>query len=249
MLSSGYSFKFLFKGKAPKTYPDISPETKTKRQPAKEEIDDKKRSFMKVAGVIGAGALATTLLPRKAEALVFGSTPASNVVGLKKIDNTRIDPAQETGGNLAAIAGKDFATQTTLATVAKESGGNLTAIAANTGNLNSLRFDNSSNLKITGTISGGGIDPVGLKDTTNTKINPATDDGLMYLRRMVRLMETQAATDGTNRQKITLDAITGSLTLGTVSAVGTINGWGDQMFQDVARNAYANGIRLNLKFS
>jgi hypothetical protein len=89
---------------------------------------------------------------------------------------------------------------------------------------------------------------------------------------MVKIMESQATVDSGNRQRITLDSlgtgtaitttvpISGAVTItsGTVttvstvtnvSAVGTIAGQNQQMYQDVARNAYANGIRQNLIFS
>jgi hypothetical protein len=291
MIASGYSFKLLSKGRA--THKHTDPELKTEvRQIDDTEIDSKKRSFLKMAGVVGAGALAVSLIPKKAEALVFGSTPTSNTVGVKDSNNKRIDPAQETGGNLATLAGKDFATQTTLATVAKESGGNLGTVATNTGNiatntsaLGNLRFDGSNNLKVTGISGGGGtgVDPVGIKDTTATPINPASEESITYLRRMVKLMESQATVDAGNRQRISLDTIPAGVTLPTVTTVGTVSaitagtittvgtvstitggtittitnavpvgnvatigGLGDQMFQDPARNAFANGIRQNL---
>jgi hypothetical protein len=116
--------------------------------------DDKKRTFLKVAGVAGAGLIASQLVPKKADALILGSTPSSSVVGVKDAGNTRINPAKEdgnlatiktntdtltasgaggyirqdstatiakeTGGNLATLAAKDFATQATLQTVAKD---------------------------------------------------------------------------------------------------------------------------------
>jgi len=97
-------------------------------------------------------------------------------------------------------------------------------------------------------------------------INPSTEEAVILLRRLVKFFETQSATDSAQRQRITVDAITGSLTLGTVSAVtsitnalpagtntigniGTINGWNQQMFADPARTAYNTGIRRWLTFS
>ena len=90
-------------------------------------------------------------------------------------------------------------------------------------------------------------------------------------------MESQATVDGANRQRISLDAanvaapvtvaqataanllatvsIAGAQTLATVSTVTSVTniaavaGQNQQMYQDVARNAYANGIRQNLIFS
>jgi len=57
--------------------------------------DDSKRFFLKALGVAGLGLAATQLLPKKAEALVMGSTPSSSVVGVKNSSNTRINPATE----------------------------------------------------------------------------------------------------------------------------------------------------------
>jgi hypothetical protein len=58
-------------------------------------IDDSKRLFLKVAGVAGLGLAASALFPKSADAYVAGSTPTSNVVGLKNSTNIRINPATE----------------------------------------------------------------------------------------------------------------------------------------------------------
>jgi hypothetical protein len=105
-----------------------------------------------------------------------------------------------------------------------------------------------------------------LVDVDNNKINPATEESNVLLRRIVKLMESQAATDVAQRQRMVLDAIAPSLTLGTVTAVtaitnplpggtntignlGTLNGWNQQMFADAARTAYNTGVRRWLSFS
>lgn len=63
--------------------------------------DQGKRNFLKVAGVAGAGIIASLLLPKKAEALIMGSSPTTGVVGVKNAANTRINPAtQETVSTL-----------------------------------------------------------------------------------------------------------------------------------------------------
>lgn len=59
------------------------------------EQDSNKRAFLKLAGVVGLGALATTLIPKKAEALVFGSTPSASTVGVKNSSNALVNPATE----------------------------------------------------------------------------------------------------------------------------------------------------------
>lgn len=61
----------------------------------KSSIDDNKRMFLKVAGVAGLGLAASALFPKSADAYVTGSTPTSNVVGLKDATNTRINPATD----------------------------------------------------------------------------------------------------------------------------------------------------------
>ncbi len=57
--------------------------------------DNKKRAFLKIAGVAGVGLVASQLLPNKAEALIMGSTPSSSVIGVKDASNDRINPATE----------------------------------------------------------------------------------------------------------------------------------------------------------
>lgn len=61
----------------------------------KDAVDDDKRLFLKVASIAGLGLAASAILPKQAEAYVAGSTPTSNVVGLKDDSNTRINPATE----------------------------------------------------------------------------------------------------------------------------------------------------------
>lgn len=68
---------------------------------AKEVRDTDKRLFLKVLGGAGVGLLAATVLPKKADALVMGSTPASSVVGVKDASNVRVSPATE--ATLAAV--------------------------------------------------------------------------------------------------------------------------------------------------
>lgn len=267
------------------------------------EEENKKRMFLKFAGAVGLGAVASLLVPGKAEAIVFGSTPASNTVGVKDASNARINPAKE-DGNLATVktntdtlvtaGGGGFVRQDSTGTIAKESGGNLASVKINTdvfsasaaggfvrqdstgtiakevgGNLESIKtntdkftFDVSGNLLTAG---GAAASTVGLTDTNSVRVNPATDDAIVYLRRMVKLMESQATVDAANRQRVTVDMFPGNVatlptytagaTLPTVTAVGTvtnittISGQNQQMYQDVARNAYANGVRQNLIFS
>ena len=114
-------------------------------------IDPRKNVEVTGIVVVGASALPTGAATESTLGSVKAKTdnldtPLSGVKS--KTDNIPADPARE-GGNLASIAGKDFATQTTLALVkaktdnvdvslstrALEAGGNLAAIKAKTDNL------------------------------------------------------------------------------------------------------------------
>lgn len=158
---------------------------------------------------------------------------------------------------LVTAAGGGYIRQDTTATIAKETGGNLAAIKTNT---DKFTFDVDGNL-LTAGASGGSASAVGIKDADDVRITPVQDDSVILLRRIVKLMESQAVVDTANRQRITLDslgttAVTTTVPVsGTVTAtvasttVTTLAGQNQQMFQDIARDAYANGIRQNLSFS
>jgi len=83
-----------------KTEKNINKQKKEKIKIVEKEVeynslDDSKRMFLKVAGVAGLGLAASALFPKAADAYVTGSTPTSNVVGLRNSSNTRINPATE----------------------------------------------------------------------------------------------------------------------------------------------------------
>ncbi len=278
--------------------------TKTRAATAPTKAPDtKKRLFLKLLGIAGLGFVGSLLTPKRADALVFGSTPTSNVVGVKNNSNARVNPATEetvatlatqttaaaiktntdnlasikTGtDNLATVktntdtlvtaGGGGYVRQDSTATIAKETGGNLATIATNTANIANLTFD--AGALVTTSSGGGSASAVGIKDALDNRITPVQDDSVILLRRIVKLMESQAVVDTANRQRITLDSlgtataitttvpVSGSLTtagtvstVSTVSAITTLLGQNQQMFQDVARDAYANGIRQNLTFS
>ena len=71
--------------------------------------DQKRRNFLKVAGVAGAGIVASQLFsPKKASALIMGSSPTTGVIGVKDSTNARINPAtEETVSTLATEATLD----------------------------------------------------------------------------------------------------------------------------------------------
>jgi hypothetical protein len=190
--------------------------------------------------------------------------------------------AKESGGNLASIktntdtftasGAGGYIRQDSTGTIAKESGGNLATIATNVPAKGQAAMADSMPVVIASDqpaipVAGSfSVEAVGIKDTAGTIVNPATDDAVVYLRRMVKLMESQATVDAGNRQRITIDSlgtgtavtttipVSGTVTVGTISTVTsltnmvTLAGQNQQMFQDVARNAYANGIRQNLIF-
>lgn len=76
--------------------------------------DQGKRNFLKVAGLASAGLIISQFSPKKAQALIMGSSPTTGVVGVKDATNLRINPAtEETVSTLA--------TETTAASLLKTS--------------------------------------------------------------------------------------------------------------------------------
>lgn len=81
------------------------------------------------------------------------------------------------------------------------------------------------------------------------------NESLVLLRRIVKLLESQATVDVANRQRITLDAITAALTLATVTTVSTVTnvtnvaGMNQEQYINIARNTFANSIRSKLNFT
>lgn len=80
----------------------------------------------------------------------------------------------------------------------------------------------------------------------------ATDEALILLRRMVKLLESNAVVDSANRQRVSIDTSPAQLTAtinGFSVTIPSIANMDHKQFIDVARNAYANGIRSKLNFS
>ena len=133
-----------------------------------------------------------------------------------------------------------------------------------------LTFDNTSSLVTTGQAPAL-ASAVNIKDQTQGLVNPASTEKVILLRRMAKLMESQATVDPTNSQRVLVDGFSGDIVTGTgISGPGvpvvtmssdsaTANavytapvnymGWSDQMFVYPARIAYAKNIRRNLTFS
>lgn len=88
-----------------------------------------------------------------------------------------------------------------------------------------------------------------------------TDSALLFLRRIVKLLESLGNVDSSGRQRITVDAITAGTTLPAVTTVTTVStvssvtniaaiaGLDQRQFADQSRIAYNTGIRSNLNFS
>lgn len=56
-------------------------------------VNEDRRRLLKLAGLAGIGFMASSVLPKKADAYVLGSSPTTGVVGVKDSSNTRINPA------------------------------------------------------------------------------------------------------------------------------------------------------------
>jgi hypothetical protein len=110
---------------------------------------------------------------------------------------------------------------------------------------------------------GSAVD-VSLSNPMPTVANQS-DDLLRMLSRLVKILECNAVVDQQQRQRVTIDAITGSLTLATVSAVTTVStvnnisagtltnitanaGMDREQYINIAKNTYANSIRSQLSF-
>ena len=89
--------------------------------------------------------------------------------------------------------------------------------------------------------------------TENTLQTAVADlDSLQALRRIVMVLESQANVDIGGRQRVTVDAITAGLVLGTVNSVtnlASIANVDHHQFIDGAQNMWANSIRSKLSFS
>lgn len=222
-------------------------------------VDDNKRLFLKVAGVAGLGLAASALFPSQTTAYIAGSAPTSGgggggggTVGLKNIGGTSINPATE--DTLALVQGNTSSVDTNIGTVntnISNIDSNISSIKANTANIptkgqttmvNSMPVTIASDqpaLPISGTMS--------FDASSRMTVDPS--DSLFYLRKIVKQLEPLTTVDAANRQKVYIDGSASlTVTLAT-TAVTTIAGQGNQMYQDVARNTYANGVRNNLAFT
>jgi len=79
------------------------------------EKDSKRRLFLRAFSLFVVGAFATTLFPKRADAIIMGSTPGSSVVGSKNAANVRINPATEETVASLLVGNKVLKKTTTLA--------------------------------------------------------------------------------------------------------------------------------------
>ncbi len=96
-----------------------------------------------------------------------------------------------------------------------------------------------------------------ITDNTGLAINPATDESVLLLRRVVKLLESNAVVDASMRQRIAVE--TAVISSGTITTVGTVTsvsnvaamGGVDPRYSiiDAARLTYDNAIRSHLTFS
>lgn len=112
MLSNKYSFRLISR-KRLRQISEAAIVTEAGSNISTQEIkDSEKRNFLKLASVAGAGLIASQLLPKRADALIMGSTPSASVVGVKDASNARINPAtEETVSSL--ISGQNVSKLTT----------------------------------------------------------------------------------------------------------------------------------------
>jgi len=76
---------------------------------------------------------------------------------------------------------------------------------------------------------------------------PSSDEALVLLRRMVKLMEPLAVQDSNQRQRVNVEAIANMNIVNQVTNVRDLASVDARfLFIDTARNAYANGIRANI---
>lgn len=122
---------------------------------------------------------------------------------------------------------------------------------------------NFASANLTGSVSGNtltlnynttGLSPSNLSiyyDEPESK--PSTDESIVLLRRMVKLLEPIATQDANQRQRINIDTLAGGLTLSTVTTIGQVNNAnaignvdGRFHFMELARVSYSTGIRSKI---
>ena len=86
------SFRVISKKKTPKKIEEI--DSSNIEELAKNVEDFDKRAFLKVLGIAGLGLAATSLFPKKTDALIVGNQSTSGALNLKNVAGTKINPAK-----------------------------------------------------------------------------------------------------------------------------------------------------------
>ncbi len=192
-------------------------------------LDANRRLFLKVLGVTGLGFLGTMLLPKRADALVFGSTPASNVVGVKNAANARVNPA----------------TEDTLALIKTNS--------------DKFQFDVNGKLLTATTGGGGTDPVGLKDTTATAINPATEESSILLRRLVKQVESLTVVDSAQRQRVAVESAVISSGTITTVTTVTTVAttttlnqlaGVDAKYFLiDTARNAYANGIRTGLVWS
>jgi len=102
------------------------------------------------------------------------------------------------------------------------------------------------------------IEDFNLTDLNGLEINPASEESVAILKKLLIMLAPISTQDTNQRIRITVDSITGALTLATVTTIGTVNTVTTMnqiagvdaryMLMDNARNMYANSVRPYISF-
>lgn len=99
------------------------------------------------------------------------------------------------------------------------------------------------------------IENFNLTDVNEIQINPATEESVAILKKLLIMLAPISTQDTNQRMRITVDSITGALTLAAVTTVGTVTTMNQiagvdarYMLMDNARNMYANSVRPYISF-
>lgn len=97
------------------------------------------------------------------------------------------------------------------------------------------------------------IKQVGIQNDQNQEINPAQDETLILLRKLLQMATSLTVVDSAQRQRVVVESNANISTVSTVSAVSNLATMAGvdsrQHFQDMGRNMFANAIRSKLEFS
>ncbi len=233
MISKKHSFGLLSKN-----------ETKGLTQ-TEEVVDDKKRLFLKTLGIVGAGALVFSLLPKKVRAVSFGGVSTASKVKLKNSGGAQVDPATNT--TLATVKTNFDSLHTKDADIIT----NTANVIANTANLPTLTHYGSMAGSLPVVISDGQptIPVSGTGRFTPAKLSAVDNNSLWYLRKVMKRLEPLNTVGTGQRQRLAVDGCTDMTFVNTGSATASVAGIGLPMYRDIARNAFANGIRKKLLFN